>query len=98
MASVIATSMPWLSVTVALEVPRRRRRGSWWPSSAGRACRLRGHRWQHGQRERGPRLVGIDDDEAAAWRVLAPVDRRAAQLLDAVGGDHDGEVALVLDE
>ena len=68
-------------------------------SAAGRAARVRGqaHR-QDRQRERGPWLVGIDDDEAAARRVLAPVDRRTAQLLDAAGVHDDEQVALVLDE
>ena len=64
---------------------------------APRGVRGQAHR-QDGQRERTRWLVGVDDDETAARRVLAPVDRCAAQLLDAVGGHHDGQVAFVLDE
>ena len=49
----------------------------------------KGERW-------GRRLVRVEDHEPAAQPVLAPVDRGAAQLRDAVVGDHDGEIPLVL--
>ena len=45
---------------------------------------------------RGRRLVRVDDHEAAAQPVLAPVHGGAAQLLDAVLGHHDGEIPFVL--